>query len=167
MPSQPQVNFWWLFLLKEFLQDKSCSLRTRGRSYSPANSTLRIGIMSEYTDPADIMIVPGVREASSEDGAVLLDVRQGVCFSLNPVGVKIWELLKERRSLEQIADALAEEYPSASRPQLLADAREFLQILDAKRLVCRRGEYPGERGSRYTRVLSSVVRRFRSGKRHP
>jgi hypothetical protein len=34
----------------------------------------------------DIVIAPGVRETASEDGAVLLDIEQGICFSLNPVG---------------------------------------------------------------------------------
>ena len=43
----------------------------------------------------DIVIAPGVRETASEDGAVLLDIEQGICFSLNPVGLKIWELLEE------------------------------------------------------------------------
>ena len=42
-----------------------------------------------------LTIAPGVREVASEDGAVLLDVEQGVCFSLNPVGLKIWDLLKK------------------------------------------------------------------------
>ena len=42
----------------------------------------------------DVVIAPSVRETASEDGAVLLDIEQGICFSLNPVGLKIWELLK-------------------------------------------------------------------------
>ena len=42
----------------------------------------------------DIVIAPSVRETASEDGAVLLDIEQGICFSLNPVGLKIWELLE-------------------------------------------------------------------------
>ena len=62
-------------------------------------------------DPAtitDLIIAPGVREVTSEDGGVLLEVEQGICFSLNPVGLRIWKLLKERRSVGQIVDALAQ-----------------------------------------------------------
>jgi len=39
---------------------------------------------------------------------MLLEVEQGICFSLNPVGLRIWKLLKERRSVDQIVDALAQ-----------------------------------------------------------
>ena len=86
----------------------------------------------------DIVIAPGVRETASEDGAVLLDIEQGICFSLNPVGLKIWELLKKRYSVDQIADALAHDFP-VPRSQLLSDVVEFLQALEAKRLIHRSG----------------------------
>jgi hypothetical protein len=58
----------------------------------------------------DIVIAPDVRETSPEDGAVLLDIEQEICFSLNSVGLKIWELLKRRYSVDQIADALAQDF---------------------------------------------------------
>jgi hypothetical protein len=86
----------------------------------------------------DIVIAPGVRETASEDGAVLLDIEQGICFSLNPVGLKIWELLKKRYSVGQIADALAQDF-SVPRSQLLSDVVEFLQSLETKRLIRRSG----------------------------
>ena len=41
--------------------------------------------MNQVTSTAELAIAPGVREVASEDGAVLLDVEQGICFSLNPV----------------------------------------------------------------------------------
>src|SRR6267143_5477597 len=84
----------------------------------------------------DISIAPGVRETASEDGAVLLDIAQGICFSLNPVGLRIWELLKKHYSADQIADVMARDFP-VSRSQLLADVIEFLQSLEAKRLIHR------------------------------
>jgi hypothetical protein len=90
--------------------------------------------MSEPERITDLTIAPGVRETASEDGAVLLDIEQGICFSLNPVGLKIWELLKKRRSLDQIADALAQEF-SVPRDQILSDAREFIVALEAKHLI--------------------------------
>lgn len=86
----------------------------------------------------DMVIAPGVRETGSEDGAVLLDIEQGICFSLNPVGLKIWELLKRRYSVDQITDALAHDFP-VPRSQLLSDVAEFLQSLEAKRLIRRSG----------------------------
>jgi hypothetical protein len=95
--------------------------------------------MSEPEMITDVIVAPGVREVASEDGAVLLDVEQGICFSLNPVGLRIWESLKRRSSLDQIADALAQEF-SVPRSQLLSDAVEFIEALEAKQLVRRPGQ---------------------------
>ncbi len=99
----------------------------------------------------DIVIAPGVRETASEDGAVLLDIEQGICFSLNPVGLKIWELLKKRYSVDQIADALVQDF-TVPRSQLLSDVVEFLQSLEAKRLI-RRSGHTVPRRSWLTRVF--------------
>jgi hypothetical protein len=92
--------------------------------------------MTEPVTITDFTIAPGVRETASEDGAVLLDIEQGVCFSLNPVGLRIWALIKKRYSVEQIADTLGQEF-SVPRSQLLADVEEFVQGLEAHRLVLR------------------------------
>jgi hypothetical protein len=90
--------------------------------------------MSDPATITDFTIAPGVRETASEDGAVLLDVEQGICFSLNPVGLRIWELLKKRRSLDDIADALSQDC-SVPRAQLLSDAAEFIEALKTKHLI--------------------------------
>src|SRR5271154_4855987 len=94
------------------------------------------GAMEDPITTEDIVIAPGVRETASEDGAVLLDIEQGICFSLNPVGLKIWELLKKRYSVDRIADAMAQDF-AVPRSQLLADVVEFIQSLEAKRLIRR------------------------------
>ena len=81
-----------------------------------------------------------------------LDVEQGVCFSLNPVGLKIWELLKKGCSLEQIADALGQEFP-VSRPQLVSDAREFIAALEAKQLIRRPNQTTPKRSGFFENLL--------------
>jgi Coenzyme PQQ synthesis protein D (PqqD) len=110
------------------------------------------GNMSEPASITDFTIATGVRETASEDGAVLLDIEQGICFSLNPVGLKIWELLKKRCSLDQIADALAQEF-SVPRDQILSDASEFIEALEAKHLI-RRPNDTLPRKSWFSRVLA-------------
>ena len=107
--------------------------------------------MSYPATMTDLTIAPGVRETASEDGAVLLDIEQGVCFSLNPVGLRIWELLKRRCSLGEIADALAHDF-SVPRAQLLADAAEFIEALEAKHLIHRPGQTPAKK-SWFSRTL--------------
>ena len=54
-------------------------------------------------DSCEILIPEGIRQTTSPDGAVLLDIEQGICFSLNPVGLKIWELLKQGQSIDKVA----------------------------------------------------------------
>lgn len=112
--------------------------------------------MDQVTSTTELAIAPGVREVTSEDGAVLLDVEQGVCFSLNPVGLKIWELLKKGCSVEQIADALEKEFP-VSRPQLISDAGEFIAALEAKQLIRRPDQTPPKR----PRFFENLLRRKR------
>ena len=98
----------------------------------------KVASMSEPVTITDFTIAPGVREMASEDGAVLLDIEQGVCFSVNPVGLRIWELITKRYSVEQIADALGQEF-SLPRSQLLVDVTEFIRGLETHRLVRRPG----------------------------
>ena len=102
------------------------------------------GAMEDAITTEDIVIAPGVRETASEDGAVLLDIEQGICFSLNPVGLKIWQLLKTGHSVHEIADELAQAFP-VSRSQLLSDIVEFIQSLEAKRLIRRPGHTVAKR----------------------
>src|ERR1700688_3886297 len=94
------------------------------------------GNMENPISTQDLVIAPGVRETASEDGAVLLDIEQGICFGLNPIGLKIWELLKKRCSLDQIADALGQEF-SVPRSQILSEASEFIRALETKHLIRR------------------------------
>ena len=108
--------------------------------------------VDQATSITELAIAPGVREVTSEDGAVLLDIEQGVCFSLNPVGLKIWELLKRGYSLEQIADALGQEFP-VSRLQLVSDASEFIAALEAKQLIRRPGQLVPKRPGFFENLL--------------
>ena len=75
-----------------------------------------------------------VREAENQDGAVLLDIHHGVCFSLNPVAVKIWTLLKQQYSLDQIAKSLASEF-ALPEEELYQDVVEFVESLKAQHLL--------------------------------
>jgi hypothetical protein len=95
--------------------------------------------LGKFIDTQGISIAPGIREAASQDGAVLLDIEQGICFSLNPVGLKIWELLKKDYSFDRIVDTLADDF-EVSRSQLVSDIMEFVCALEAKHLIRRPGQ---------------------------
>jgi hypothetical protein len=87
----------------------------------------------------NISISPRVKQTESEDGAVLLDIEQGICFSLNAVGLKIWEKLRRQSPIGQIADSLAQEF-HIPRDQIMADVCDFVAQLESKHLIARKTE---------------------------
>ena len=103
-----------------------------------------------------------VRNVNTQDGAVLLDVDQGLCFSMNPVGARIWELLKANHSIDSIADKLAVEC-SVPREQVLADVREFLAELEKQRLLVSSGNKEKGKSGRLQRFFAALMfRKVRS-----
>ena len=94
-----------------------------------------------------------VRETINLDGAVLLDIKQGVCFSMNSVGAKIWEMLKRECPLDQIASSLEQEF-QVSRTQIEADIAEFIEDLRTRKLIRICTLNNGERRGLLSRFLS-------------
>lgn len=75
-----------------------------------------------------------VRSTHSQDGAIVLDVRQGQMFNINFVGSRILELLKSESTESEIVDQISHEF-SVSRELAENDVREFLQALKKCHLV--------------------------------
>ena len=57
-----------------------------------------------------ISIQPDVLSQTVDKEAVLLDLKNELYYGLNEVGARIWQLLQEDNSLEQIKEVLLEEY---------------------------------------------------------
>jgi hypothetical protein len=55
-------------------------------------------------------------------------------FVLNPVGSRIWELLRSPTTADRIAEAVAGEF-AVSRHDAAADVGEFLDVLGARGLI--------------------------------
>jgi hypothetical protein len=92
--------------------------------------------MSAAMDPtlADSIAIPDdvlFRELDGE--AVLLNLKTGTYFGLNPIGTRIWQLIVEQRSLARVLDSLASEY-DASRDVLAADLLQLAGQLCANGL---------------------------------
>ena len=113
--------------------------------------------MKSITVPQPIRIPASVRETINQDGAVLLDIKQGLCFSLNPVGAKIWEMLKKECTLDGIAISLEQEF-QVPRAQLDADIAEFLDSLKKRNLLQMGSEQNMERKGWLARFLPSGSR---------
>src|ERR1700722_16433254 len=77
------------------------------------------------------VISPDVRATYSEDGAVLLYISKGMCYSLNPVGAHIWVTIESTLSgitLDGIVGALATHY-GIPYQQLETDTKKCLDRL--------------------------------------
>ena len=69
-----------------------------------------------------------------DDGAVLLDLDGGVYFGLDPLGLQIWQLLKEQHSFAHICDLLQDRF-DIDRKQVKADVSIFLTDLQKHGLI--------------------------------
>ena len=112
--------------------------------------------MSEQANNSAMKVAKGVRETVNQDGAVLLDIEQGLCFSLNPIGTRIWEMVKDGLSIAEITDALQQEY-HLPRSQLVGDVSDFLKQLEEMRLMGEQSSSADKHG-----FLSGLLSRSRS-----
>jgi hypothetical protein len=63
-----------------------------------------------------------------DDEAVLLNLKTGIYFGLNPLGTRIWQLIVEERSLARVLEKVLHEYDvgrSVLETDLLALGRQL------------------------------------------
>jgi len=75
-----------------------------------------------------------VRSTHNQDGAIVLDIRQGQIFNLNFVGSRILELLKAGSTESAIVDQISREF-RVTQDLAENDVRDFLQNLKKCHLV--------------------------------
>ena len=64
-----------------------------------------------------------------EDEAVILHLKKGVYYGLNPVGARVWSFLQEPHSVVEIRDMILQEYevaPQRCEQDLLELLKELL-----------------------------------------
>src|SRR6266478_7550131 len=82
-------------------------------------------------------ISPEVRATYSEDGAVLLDINRGICYSLNSVAAQIWVTIESSEAgitLDDILGAI-ETHFDVRPPELAGDIADCLDKLQRMGLV--------------------------------
>lgn len=83
---------------------------------------------------------PNVIYKALATGAVLYSTADEVYFGLNPVGVRIWELLPPaQETLDGLCGVLSSEYPDVPADVIRADVVEILEKLTRLGLVERAG----------------------------
>jgi hypothetical protein len=83
----------------------------------------------------------GIRSTHGQDGAIVLDIRQGQMFNLNFVGSRILELLETGATESAIVDEISQKF-EVSRDIAESDVREFMESLKQHHLL----EDPGTNG---------------------
>jgi len=86
-------------------------------------------------------ISPQVRATYTADGAVLLDIKKGICYSLDAIAARLWETIEASQTgitLEDIVDAVATHF-EVSHDELESDTSEWLDKLQRIGLIHRDG----------------------------
>ena len=69
-----------------------------------------------------------------DDEAVILNLKDGVYYGLNPVGARIWDLIQESRTVGEIRNIILEEY-EVEPERCEQDLVQLLNELAAKGLI--------------------------------
>jgi hypothetical protein len=107
-------------------------------SVSQCVQTLPLTFHANELGPPMYRVSESVRSAHGQDGAIVLDIRQGQMFNLNFVGSRILELLQGGSAQPQIVDQIVREFGiDCGRAE--HDVQEFLKTLKKNRLVEEQG----------------------------
>jgi hypothetical protein len=85
-----------------------------------------------------VLVSEAVVSAELDDEAVLLNVQTGTYFGLDAVGTRIWKLLEQGATQEQICEHMLDEY-EVEPDRLRSDVSQFLELMADKGLT-RSGE---------------------------
>lgn len=81
-----------------------------------------------------VVAVPDQVSTNLEDEAVILHLKDGVYYGLNPVGARIWQLIQEPRTIKEIIETILEEYEVDPR-RCEQDLLNLLRELAARQLI--------------------------------
>lgn len=76
----------------------------------------------------------GLLAAEAGDELLMMSVELGLYFNLNAVGSRIWALLEEPRTLQELAAVLLDEY-DVSAQTVDSELRAFLSALHQRKLL--------------------------------
>jgi hypothetical protein len=66
---------------------------------------------------------------------VILDMKSSQYFGLNPVGLRIWNLIQEPRTVAEVRDGILAAYPDVDVQRCTTDVVELLEQLTAADLA--------------------------------
>ena len=82
-------------------------------------------------------LADSIRRTSNADGCIVLDLRRGSMFRVNPLGSRILDLLETEEPVPRIAEQISAEFGVALEV-VQADLKEFLDSLERHGVLDRR-----------------------------
>jgi Coenzyme PQQ synthesis protein D (PqqD) len=68
------------------------------------------------------------------DESAILNMKNTVYYGLDPVGTRVWALLRQPRTIREMCDVIVDEY-DVERPRCERDILELLEAMKAEGLV--------------------------------
>ena len=96
--------------------------------------TLRLTLHADEVGLPMYKVSEGIRSTHGQDGAIVLDIRQGQMFNLNFVGSRILELLETGATESAIVDEISQKF-EVSRDVAETDVQEFIESLKQQNLL--------------------------------
>ena len=90
--------------------------------------------MRKLSECSVIRITKDAVHCDVEDEVVILGLKDGVYYGLNPIGAFIWNLIQEPKTVAEIRDAVLEEY-DVEKELCENDLMELLTELSDKGLI--------------------------------
>lgn len=90
--------------------------------------------MHKISDSSVISVTKEAVHCDVEDEVVILEMKEGIYYGLNPVGAFIWNIIKEPKTVAEIRDAVLEEY-DVEKEVCEKDLMELLRELLGKGLI--------------------------------
>jgi len=90
-----------------------------------------LGLERLVSEHSTVVAVKDQVSADLAGEAVILNLKSGVYYGLNPVGARIWQLIQEPKAVTTIRDSLLEEYEVKTdicERDLLALLRELAAV---------------------------------------
>ena len=81
-----------------------------------------------------ITVIPDQVSTNLEDEVVILSLKDGVYYGLNPVGARIWNIIKEPRSVKEILNIILAEFEVEPK-SCQEDLMRLLQELASRELI--------------------------------
>ncbi len=86
------------------------------------------------TESSVVKRADSVTSAEVDGESVLLDLEEGMYYGLNPVGARIWDLIREPTAIGEVVDEITAEY-DVERGQCLDDTIALVAEMSEDDLV--------------------------------